>query len=123
MEAMYWSGLGVGKSARLTVQGIKTEWFERRARVGFCCRLTVQGISTGWFERRGWAGRRCPLRRAVGGERGRQVDLVAVEGDVDPADAHQGEAVAVVGVRVGTVAAMDDVGVAHPDTAPGPPPG
>ena len=30
MEAMYWSGLGVGKSARLTVQGINMEWFEWR---------------------------------------------------------------------------------------------
>ena len=101
MEAMCWLGVGVGKSAR----------------------LTVQGINTGWFERRGGTGRWCPLRRAVGGERGRQVGVAAVEGDDDPADAHQGEAVAVVGVRVGTVAAMDDVGVAHPDTAPGPPPG
>ena len=51
------------------------------------------------------------------------MDLVAVEGDVDPADAEQGEAVAVVGARVGAVAAMDGAGVAHPDTALGPPPG
>jgi hypothetical protein len=51
------------------------------------------------------------------------VSLVAVEGDVDPADADQGEAVAGVGARVGTVTAMDGAGVAHPDTAPGPPPG
>jgi len=45
------------------------------------------------------------LRRAVGGGRRRQVGLVAVEGDVDPAVAEQCEAVAVVGVRVGTVVA------------------
>ena len=49
--------------------------------------------------------------------------LVAVEGDVDPADAEQGEAVAVVGARVGTIVAMDGAGVADPDTALGPPPG
>jgi len=123
MEAMCWLGVGVGKSARLTVQGINTEWFERRARAGFCLRLTVQGINTGWFERRGGTGRWCPLRRAVGGERGRQVGVAAVEGDDDPADAHQGEAVAVRGARVGAVVAMDGAGVAHPDTAPGPPRG
>ena len=67
MEAMCWLGVGVGKSARLTVQGINTEWFERRGRAGFCRRLTVQGINTGWFERHGWIGRPCPLRRAIGG--------------------------------------------------------
>jgi len=120
MEAMYWSGLGVGKSARLTVQGINTGWFERHCWAGFCCRLTVQGINTGWFEPHGWTGRRCPLRRAVGGRLGRQVGLVAVEGDVDPADAEQGAAVAVLGARVGTIVAMDVAGVAHPDAAPGP---
>ena len=45
MEAMCWLWVGVGKSARLTVQGIKTEWFER-------C---------------DWAVRRGALRRADGG--------------------------------------------------------
>jgi hypothetical protein len=48
------------------------------------------------------------------------VGLVAVEGDVDPADAEQGAAVAVLGARVGTIVAMDVAGVAHPDAAPGP---
>ena len=46
--------------------------------------------------------------------------MVAVEGDVDPAGVNQGEAVAVVGARVGTIIAMDGADVAHPDTAPGP---
>jgi hypothetical protein len=46
MDAMYWLGAGVRKSAR----------------------LTVQGISTGWFEPRGWTGCRGTLRRAVGGD-------------------------------------------------------
>src|SRR5271157_2323988 len=55
MDAMYWSGIGVGKSARLTVHGINTGWFERRG-CGFCRRLTVHGINTEWFERRGCAG-------------------------------------------------------------------
>src|SRR5580698_7704212 len=105
MDATYWSGLRVGNSARLTVQEISTEWFERHGRAGLCRWLTVQRISTGWFEPRGWTGRRCPLRRAVGGGRGRQVGLVAVEGDVDPADAEQGGAGSVVGARVGTVVA------------------
>src|SRR5580658_10372059 len=44
MDATYWLGVGVGKSARLTVQGINTEWFERR----------------------GWNGRRGALRWADG---------------------------------------------------------
>jgi hypothetical protein len=61
------------------------------------------------------------LRRAVGGGHGRRVGLVAVEGDVDPADAEQGEALAVVGTRIGTRLAMDGTGVTHPDRAPGPP--
>jgi hypothetical protein len=133
-----------GFCRRLTVQGICTEWFERCGRGGLCRRLTVQGINSGWFERygraglcrrltvpgintgrsepRGWTGCRWPLRRAVGGGSGSQVGLVAVEGDVDPADAEQGEAVAVVGARVGTVAVLAGAGVAQPDMAPGPPP-
>jgi hypothetical protein len=45
MEAMCWLWVGIGKSAQLTVQGIKTEWFERRD----------------------WAVRRGALRRADGG--------------------------------------------------------
>ena len=57
MQAMYWLGGGVRKSARLTVQGFSTGRFERRGRAGFCRRLTVQGINTGRFERRGCAGR------------------------------------------------------------------
>ena len=50
------------------------------------------------------------MRQAVGGGRGRQVDPVAVEGDVDPGDAQQGEAVAVLGARVGAVVAIDGAG-------------
>jgi hypothetical protein len=115
---MYWLGLEVGKCARLTVQGICTEWFKRRG-CGFCLRLTVQGINTGWSERRGWTGRRCPLQQAVGGGHGRQIGLVAVEGNLGSADAEQGEAVAAVGARVGTIVAMDGAGVAHPDAALG----
>ena len=82
MDAMHWSGVGVGKRARLTVQrictewfgpcgcgfwcwltvqGINTGWFERRGRAGFCRRLTVQGISTEWFEQYGRAGFCCRL--------------------------------------------------------------
>src|SRR5580658_4898293 len=66
MEAMYWSRVGVGKSARLTVQGICTGWFERcggRAVRGWDAggcdsrgRLTVQGINTEWFEWHGGIG-------------------------------------------------------------------
>jgi hypothetical protein len=65
MEAMCWLWVGIGKSARLTVQGINTEWFERCGRAGFCRRLTVQGINTGWFEWRGWGGlcRRLTVQR------------------------------------------------------------
>jgi hypothetical protein len=50
---------------RLTVQGICTGWFERRGRAGFCRRLTVQRINTGWFEWCDLAGRRCSLRRSL----------------------------------------------------------
>jgi hypothetical protein len=59
----------------------------------------------------------------AGGECGSQVGPVAAGGDVDPADAEQGDAVAVLGARVGAVVAMDGAGAAHPDAAPGPPPG
>jgi len=70
-----------GLCRRLTVQGISTEWFERCGRTGVCCRLTVQGICTGWFERHGWTGRRCPLRRAVGGGRGKEGRRVGGRGE------------------------------------------
>ena len=62
MRLMYWSGVGVRKSARLTVQGINTGWFEWHGRAGLCRRLTVQGINTErckrgiWRGRRGWSG-------------------------------------------------------------------
>jgi hypothetical protein len=41
---------GVRESARLTVQGISTGWFERHCRAGFCRRLGVQGVDSGNAE-------------------------------------------------------------------------
>jgi hypothetical protein len=61
--------------------------------------------------------RRQQLRRVLvavaDGERGRQVGLAEEGGGVDPADAAQGGAEAVVGARLGAVAAVDGVGGAH----------
>jgi len=89
---------------------------------------TVLGCGDAAYGMR-WGHQLWRVLAQAGGERGRQVGLVVVEGDVDRAsqatrktgpvrgagmtdDAQQGEAVAVLGARVGAAVAMDGAGTA-----------